>query len=62
MAKSASSFDRLSVLETRAGKRSSIIWRLYLPVIFFVYGVLLGKNYHVVARVNMYTYFFDIPL
>ena len=36
-------FNRLSVLEARARKRSSLIWTFYLPVIFFAYGVLLGK-------------------
>ena len=35
-------FDRLAVLETRAGKRSNFIWRAYLPLTFFAYGLLLG--------------------
>ena len=30
------------MLETRADKRASFIWRIYLPVIFFMYGLLLG--------------------
>ena len=37
-------FNRLAVLEARARKRSSLVWTFYLPVIFFAYGVLLGKR------------------
>ena len=37
-------FSRLAVLEARGRKRSSLVWTFYLPVIFFAYGVLLGKT------------------
>ena len=39
----ASWFARLAVLEARASKRANLIWLLYLPVIFFVYGFVLGR-------------------
>uniref|UniRef100_A0A1X7SM46 ABC-2 type transporter transmembrane domain-containing protein n=1 Tax=Amphimedon queenslandica TaxID=400682 RepID=A0A1X7SM46_AMPQE len=41
----ASWFARLAVLEARASKRASLIWMFYLPVIFFVYGFVLGTTY-----------------
>ena len=36
------SIIRLAALEARAMKRSNFITMLYLPVIFFGYGFLLG--------------------
>ena len=39
----AGQFTRLAVLEARASKRANIYQTLYLPVIFFVYGVALGE-------------------
>ena len=39
----ASWFNRLAVLETRADKRTTLVWNVYLPVIFFGYGFVLGK-------------------
>ena len=35
---------RLAALEARAIKRANIVTTLYLPVIFFAYGFLLGRN------------------
>ena len=35
---------RLAALEARGGKRASLGQMLYLPVIFFAYGVLLGER------------------
>ena len=43
VAKHAGTFNRLAVLETRANLRNTWVWRLYLPVIFFSYGLLLGQ-------------------
>ena len=39
----ANFFDRLAVLEARASLKTTLIWRLYLPVIFLSYGILLGE-------------------
>ncbi len=39
----ASTFYRLATLEARGAKRSRWMNTLYLPVIFFAYGFLLGK-------------------
>ena len=38
-------FNRLAVLETRADKRATLIWQIYLPVIFTVYALLLGMPF-----------------
>lgn len=38
-------FNRLSALEARASKRAQLIQMLYLPLIFLVYGTLLGTVY-----------------
>ena len=35
---------RLAALEGRASKRATPFVVIYLPVIFFAYGVLLGKK------------------
>jgi hypothetical protein len=43
--KQASWFSRMSVLETRASKTTTIIWTFYLPVIFLAYVILLGTVY-----------------
>ena len=43
-------FKRLAALEARAVKRTSVTLLLYLPIIFFGYGFLLGIhtiNYYV---------------
>ena len=37
-------FQRLAALEARAVKRTSFTALLYLPIIFFAYGFLLGMK------------------
>eukprot|EP00731_Ephydatia_muelleri_P033340 Em0028g15a len=39
-------FNRLAALEARGAKRASFGQMLYLPAIFFAYGVLLGTVYY----------------
>ena len=39
------SIVRLAALEVRAMKRASLTSVLYLPIIFFGYGILLGMQY-----------------
>ena len=43
MRKKASTLDRLSAFEARAGKRATIPQLLYLPAFFTLYGLLLGE-------------------
>ena len=38
-------FNRLSALEARAAKQAKLVQMLYLPLIFLVYGTLLGTVY-----------------
>ncbi len=40
----ATTIDKVAALESRAAKRARMGQTLYLPVIFFVYGVLLGQS------------------
>ena len=42
--KQGNAFTRLASLEARGGKRASLGQMLYLPAIFFAYGVLLGER------------------
>lgn len=37
-------FTRLATLEARGAMRASFGQMLYLPIIFFAYGILLGKK------------------
>ena len=43
-----SQFDQVAALEARAKKKSSFGHTIYLPVIFFMYGFLLGQYSHVI--------------
>ena len=38
--------NRVSALEARAYRRAKLVQMLYLPLIFVVYGVLLGTVYY----------------
>ena len=49
-------FHRLAALETRGAKRASFGQMLYLPAIFFAYGVLLGERMEVVCWIYLYSY------
>ena len=48
-------FNRLAALEARGAKRASFGQMLYLPAIFFAYGVLLGERMEAVCWVYLYS-------
>ena len=51
--KQASAFTRMAVLEARAVKRVSIGTLAFLPFIFFIFGVALGRLYERDQRSSM---------
>ena len=48
-----STFSRLASLEARGAKRANRLQALYLPVIFFAYGLLLGKKVNELRDVRL---------
>ena len=42
----ASTFTRMAVLEARAAKRASVGTLAFVPVMFFVFGFVIGKCCH----------------
>ena len=42
--KTAGLLNRLAVLEARAHKRTTLVWKAYLPAMFFLFAFVLGKS------------------